>query len=142
MSDTPPYYLNNPGMLSYGPLVARLGAFDYDIDNYAFFPDYDTGRAALKTLFFTVYADWGFEEGLDDFLSQYTRVNDYNVSMVARTLCNRAGVDPLNDRFSDCTPVQQEIFLDAYQRMTGWKAGGPAGNSTITRITLPDTARL
>lgn len=143
----PSFDQNNPGMLAYDSIAAKLGASDVDMDGYALFPDQATGLAALRYVFFTIYRDWGIIAALDDFVLNRTIVNPgYNIALVARILCTAAGggLDPDNDMMSDLTPDQQDLFMDAYRKMAipdVVTAVAPGGGS-IRRKTLSAGARL
>ncbi|WP_111857882.1 hypothetical protein [Acinetobacter sp. CFCC 10889] len=131
---------NNPGNIRPGAVSRKFGALGADNpnnkkDQFAIFPDYETGRKAKEYLIFEstdiarklqTKADYGAGKGYRDktlaqAITAYAPPEDKNdTARYIRNITNAVGS---NKRMGDYTAAERKIIMDAMQKEEGWKVG-------------------
>ncbi len=105
---------NNPGNLSKGPKSRSLGSIGV-AGGFAVFPDYKTGRKALKALLESTYYHWS----LFRLVEKYAPPEDNNdVENYRKLLRKFTGID-LKRTIRTLNSKEMETLLNAIERIEG-----------------------
>lgn len=110
---------NNPGNLEFGPFAKSSGAVGTD-GRFAVFSTLDAGMAAKEKLLFDTKSYAGLS--IEQAISKYAPSFENNTAAYAKNVANAAGVTAAT-KLSDLNSSQRKSFLDAINRVEGFKEG-------------------
>jgi hypothetical protein len=96
-----PWRNNNPGNLEYKDFAKSHGAIGDD-GRFAIFPDYETGRDALKKLFFGDDDQGHYDDGIDrkyfnktieEAIEQFAPRNENDTDTIILRVCDWSGIE-------------------------------------------------
>jgi hypothetical protein len=109
---------NNPGNLEYGPFAKSKGAIGTD-GRFAVFATLEDGLRAKKDL---VFGPRYINLSIQDALNKYAPPSENNTTAYIQSVVKATGVAP-ETALKSLTPSQQTAFLDAINRVEGFKVG-------------------
>lgn len=119
---------NNPGNIEYGAFAKRNGAVGTD-GRFAVFPTYEAGRQAKESLVFDAYPSrYGDDLTISQAISKYAPAFENDSAAYAASIAEAIGV-PVGTKIKDIPESKRGEFLDAMQRVEGYKAGSIVGQN-------------
>jgi hypothetical protein len=110
---------NNPGNIEFGPFSKSNGAVGTD-GRFAVFSTLDAGMAAKEKLLFDTKSYAGLS--IEQAISRYAPSFENNSAAYAKNVADAAGVTAAT-KLSDLNSSQRKSFLDAINRVEGFKEG-------------------
>lgn len=110
---------NNPGNIEYGGFAKSMGAVGSD-GRFAVFASYEEGRKAKRELLFNTS---GYKtKTIEEAIGRYAPEFENDTEAYAQAVANALGVD-VTTKLSDLSESEQEIMLDAMEKVEGFKVG-------------------
>ena len=126
LSGTYAWRSNNPGNIEYGPFARSMGAIGQGAvpagrdRGFAIFPTLEQGQAARAALLFDTerYSNLTIEQAI----SRYAPPNENNTAAYLASILAATGATAAT-RMGDLTQAQRQAFLDAQERVEGFRQG-------------------